>query len=71
MSHPSSSGSQETTSYDEPAMTNDSTRTDRGSPVPDLPDVSESNDSPSDTQSDSTNLDQDLLGFGAQFDDKK
>lgn len=52
-------------------MTNDSTRTNRGSPVPDLPDPSESNDAPADTQSDHTNLDQDLLGFGAQFDDKK
>ncbi|KAI1646936.1 hypothetical protein F4815DRAFT_447836 [Daldinia loculata] len=71
MSHTSSSGGQETTSHDESGMTNDSTRTNRGSPVPDLPDPSESNDAPADTQSDHTNLDQDLLGFGAQFDDKK
>ncbi|KAI0121968.1 hypothetical protein F4814DRAFT_445920 [Daldinia grandis] len=71
MSYTSSSGSQETTSYDESGTTNDSTRTNRGSPVPDLPDVSEPNDAPTDTQNDHTNMDQDLLGFGAQFDDKK
>ncbi|KAI1469400.1 uncharacterized protein F4812DRAFT_457938 [Daldinia caldariorum] len=52
-------------------VTNDSTRTERGSPVPDLPDVPEPNDAPADTQGYQSNIDQDLLGFGAQFDDKK
>ncbi|KAI1808642.1 hypothetical protein F4811DRAFT_500158 [Daldinia bambusicola] len=52
-------------------VTNDSTRTERGSPVPDLPDISESNDAPTDTQGHQSSIDQDLLGFGAQFDDKK
>ncbi|KAI0848812.1 hypothetical protein F5Y00DRAFT_262283 [Daldinia vernicosa] len=71
MSHTSSSGGEETTPYDESGMTNDSTKTNRDSPVPDLPDTSEPNDAPADTQNDHTNIDQDLLGVGAQFDDKK
>ncbi|OTB13839.1 hypothetical protein K445DRAFT_24334 [Daldinia sp. EC12] len=70
MSHNLSSTDQETTSY-KYEVTADSTRTERGSPAPDLPDASDSDDASANTQNDESNVDQDLLGFGAQFDDTK
>ncbi|KAI8958447.1 hypothetical protein F5Y11DRAFT_351521 [Daldinia sp. FL1419] len=71
MSHTPSSSSKETTSHDESITANDSSRTERGSPVPDLPDTSESSDTSADAQTDASSISQDLLGFGAQFDDQK
>ncbi|KAI1412723.1 hypothetical protein F5Y13DRAFT_189924 [Hypoxylon sp. FL1857] len=50
--------------------TNDSTKTHRGSPVPQPPDVSDTSGSSTGTHIDHYNPDQDLLGFGAQFDTK-
>ncbi|KAI2471122.1 hypothetical protein F4781DRAFT_429698 [Annulohypoxylon bovei var. microspora] len=50
---------------------NDSTKTHRGSPVPQPPDVSSHTGGSATTHNDKYNLDVDLLGFGAQFDDKK
>ncbi|KAI0880458.1 uncharacterized protein GGS22DRAFT_193229 [Annulohypoxylon maeteangense] len=50
---------------------NDSTKTHRGSPAPQPPDVSDHNDAASRVDSDKYNPDFYLLGFGAQFDDKK
>ncbi|KAK6953350.1 hypothetical protein Daesc_005653 [Daldinia eschscholtzii] len=70
MPHNSSSTDQEATSS-KSEVTNDSTRTERGSPVPDIPDVSEYKETSADIHNHESNIDQDLLGFGAQFDDKK
>ncbi|KAI1451333.1 hypothetical protein F4805DRAFT_463894 [Annulohypoxylon moriforme] len=50
---------------------NVSTKTRRGSPAPQLPNTSNRGDNSARTYDDPYNLDQDLLGFGAQFDDKK
>ncbi|KAI1207806.1 uncharacterized protein F4807DRAFT_462250 [Annulohypoxylon truncatum] len=57
--------------HDKSGSDNDSTKTRRGSPVPQPPDVSGHNDSSAGTHKDKDNMDLDLLGFGAQFDDKK
>ncbi|OTB00809.1 hypothetical protein M426DRAFT_15164 [Hypoxylon sp. CI-4A] len=58
---------QDTESHDEPSTTNDSTKTERGSPVPDLPDAS---DNSNESHGHNYNPDQDLIGFGSQFDTK-
>ncbi|KAI0836848.1 hypothetical protein F5Y06DRAFT_298081 [Hypoxylon sp. FL0890] len=49
---------------------NDSTKAYRGSPVPQPPDVSDPSGSSTETHIDHYDRDQDLFGFGAQFDGK-
>ncbi|KAI0382561.1 hypothetical protein F5Y04DRAFT_279849 [Hypomontagnella monticulosa] len=62
-----SSKDQDTTSN-----TDDSMKTRRGSPVPQPPDVPDpSGSSSSTTHVDDYNPDQDLIGFGSQFDGSK
>ncbi|OTA65968.1 hypothetical protein K449DRAFT_431430 [Hypoxylon sp. EC38] len=66
MPHDSSTGDN-TKSGDKSDKSNDSTKTHRGSPVPQPPDVSDPSGGPVSHVGD-YNPDQDLLGFGSQFD---
>ncbi|KAI0106362.1 hypothetical protein F4776DRAFT_668465 [Hypoxylon sp. NC0597] len=69
MPHDSSTGGK-TKSHGKSGKSNDSTKTDRGSPVPQPPDVSNPSGGSAKTHVDDYNPDQDLLGFGSQFDGK-
>ncbi|KAI1099469.1 hypothetical protein F4804DRAFT_337230 [Jackrogersella minutella] len=52
---------------DDSSKDNDSTKTRRGSPVPESPDVSNSYGSSKGVRIDNYNSDEDLIGFGSQF----
>ncbi|KAI1086097.1 hypothetical protein F5B19DRAFT_498674 [Rostrohypoxylon terebratum] len=56
---------------DEAAEDNDSTKTRRGSPTPPPSDDFDQGHSSVKDRKDKTDIDNDLLGFGAQFNDKK
>ncbi|KAI1771536.1 hypothetical protein F4818DRAFT_206563 [Hypoxylon cercidicola] len=54
-----------------PTKDHDSTKTHRGSPVPQSPDISDPNGSSTGAYVGQDGADQYLLGFGAQFDNSK
>ncbi|KAI1371946.1 hypothetical protein F4677DRAFT_449948 [Hypoxylon crocopeplum] len=73
MPHNSSTSGQKTKSKrrSKSGKDRDSTKTHRGSPVPHPPDESDPSRSSARTHNGHDNIDQDLLGFGAQFDKNK